>query len=90
MTERNRNMVTRPEWSEGREDDRAEQGVLHAGMREDWRTELRLELRSFKNEMRVLMVATLAILKLDLPRTLTVGAMAAFGLKAAVGFIHRN
>ena len=71
-------------------DDRAEQGVIHQGLREDWRTELRLELRSFKNEMRVMLLVTLALLKLDLPDTLTAGALGVFALKAAVGFFHRN
>ena len=70
-------------WKKDVEDARMEIGVGIAKAREEWRDELRLELKSFRNEMRVLMVMAFAVLGFDLPSELTAVAIGGVALKAA-------
>lgn len=80
--------ATQQDLNDAVEDVRMEQGIVHQQMREDWRNELRLELRSFKNEVRILLVVAILILKFNLPSSWTVGALGAVGVKAALGFFR--
>ena len=54
---------------------RADQGVIIARIYEDVRRELKLELKAFKNEMRVLVVGVLVVLGFDLPSEVTAVAI---------------
>lgn len=48
------------------------------------RRELSMELRSFRNEVRVLIVAALVVLRFDVPNEITAGAIAAAVVIAVV------
>ena len=50
------------------------------------RRELGQELRAFRNEMRVLLIAVAAFIRFDLPKELTAAALAAVVAKAAWTF----
>lgn len=47
------------------------------------RLELSLELKSFRNEVRLILVGMLVVLKFDVPENVTVGALVLAGLVAA-------
>ena len=48
--------------------------------------ELALELRSFKNEMRLLLAITLGVIKFDVPEQLTAGALIVGAVVAGAKF----
>ena len=61
---------------------RADQGVVIARLHETMRREVQLELKSFKNEMRVLVVGAFVVLGFDVPQGITAAAIGAVTVKA--------
>jgi len=53
------------------------------------RRELKLELKSFRNEVRVLLVAGILVIRFDIPQEITAAALGAVGLKALWAFLHK-
>lgn len=51
------------------------------GDRHVTRRELALELRSFRNEMRILIVGAIVVLRFDVPAEVTAAALLAFVVK---------
>jgi hypothetical protein len=59
-------------------------------VKEDWRGELKLSLKSFKNENRLLIAATILVLKFHVPAEITGAAMGLVALKATLGLIFKH
>lgn len=53
------------------------------------RRELGMELRSFRNEVRVLIAVAVVAIRFDVPKELTAAAIVAMVGKSLIGFIHR-
>ena len=67
--------VTQDDLDEALTNLRADQAVVIARIYDDFRRELKLELKSFKNEMRVLLVGAFVVIGFDVPKEITVGAI---------------
>lgn len=74
--------ATQKDLAKAMTDLRADQGVVIARLHEDMRREVQLELKSFKNEMRVLVVGAFVVLGFDVPNEITAMAIGAIVVKA--------
>lgn len=82
--------VSRRDHDDDLKEVRGDMGVLLAQVREEWRNELKITLGSFRNEMRVLLVGAVIVLRFDIPSEFTAAALLAFGGKVVFSAFARN
>jgi hypothetical protein len=51
------------------------------------RRELGLQLRAFRNEVRVLVIGAVVVIRFDIPKEITAGALAALAAKALASIL---
>lgn len=80
--------VTQKEHREDLTDVRADTGVILAGIREEWRQELRLRLDNHLKKVTLLLLIFFVGLKFNIPSELSGGAVGLVALKTLLGFIR--
>lgn len=69
-------------------DVRADTGVILAGIREEWRQELRLRLDNHLKKVTLLLVVFFVGLRFNIPAELSGGAVGLVALKTLFGFVR--